>query len=74
MRSLLIDKNGLRVNLNEIRARAGSADIVADLSGDGQGVERARTILHLRTVPLFFGPAEEYADSEIGRTFMEGRD
>jgi zinc transport system ATP-binding protein len=37
-------------------------------------IERARTILHLRTVPLFFGPAEEYADSEIGRTFMEGRD
>ena len=37
-------------------------------------IERARTILHLRTVPLFFGPAEEYAGSEIGRTFMEGRD
>ncbi len=37
-------------------------------------IERARTILHLRTVPLFFGPAEEYATSEIGRTFMEGRD
>ena len=37
-------------------------------------IERARTILHLRTVPLFFGPAEAYADSEIGRTFMEGRD
>ena len=32
------------------------------------------SILHLRTVPLFFGPAEEYAGSEIGRTFMEGRD
>ena len=37
-------------------------------------IERARTILHLRTVPLFFGPSEEYAGSEIGRTFMEGRD
>ena len=37
-------------------------------------IERARTILHLRRVPLFFGPAEAYATSEIGRTFMEGRD
>ncbi len=37
-------------------------------------IERARTILHLRRVPLFFGPAESYAASEIGRSFMEGRD
>ena len=38
LRLLHIDKNALRLNLNEIRARAGGADIVADLSGDGQGV------------------------------------
>ena len=38
LRYLQIDKNALRLNLNEIRARAGSADIVADLSGDGQGI------------------------------------
>ena len=36
-------------------------------------IERARTILHLRTLPLFFGPAEEYRQSEIGRSFMAGR-
>ncbi len=35
-------------------------------------IERARSILHLRTVPLFWGPAEDYAMSEIGRSFMEG--
>ena len=36
-------------------------------------IERARTILHLRTVPLFFGPAGEYRQSEIGRSFMAGK-
>ena len=48
LRSLQIDKNGLRINLNEIRARAGSADIVADLSGDGQGVGLLRMARFLR--------------------------
>ena len=59
--------------------------IIQDLNDEGVAIvmvshdvdcaiERARTILHLRTVPLFYGPAEEYAGSEIGRTFMEGRD
>ena len=36
-------------------------------------IERAKTILHLRTVPLFWGKAEDYRLSEIGRSFMEGR-
>lgn len=36
-------------------------------------IERARRILHLRTVPLFLGNAEDYRLSDIGRSFMEGR-
>ncbi len=36
-------------------------------------IERAKTILHLKTVPLFWGKAEDYRRSEIGRSFMEGR-
>ncbi len=36
-------------------------------------IERAKTILHLRRVPLFWGPAGEYRQSEIGRSFMAGR-
>ncbi len=38
MKTLVADKNALRANLNEIRSRAGNADIVADLSADGQGL------------------------------------
>ena len=38
MKTLVVDKNALRQNLNEIRAKAGSAEIVADLSADGQGL------------------------------------
>ena len=38
MKTLVVDKNALRQNLNEIRSRAGSAEIVADLSADGQGL------------------------------------
>lgn len=38
MKTLIADVNALRLNLNEVRARAGSAEIVADLSGDGQGL------------------------------------
>ncbi len=38
MKVLVADKNALRLNLSEIRARAGNADIVADLSADGQGL------------------------------------
>lgn len=38
MKVLVAERNALRVNLGEIRARAGSAEIVADLSGDGQGL------------------------------------
>lgn len=34
-------------------------------------IEHAKTILHLRRVPLFWGKAEDYANSEIGRSFME---
>ena len=36
-------------------------------------IERAKTILHLKTVPLFWGKAEAYRTSEIGRSFMEGK-
>ncbi len=38
MRILVADKNALRLNLSEVRSRAGSAEIVADLSADGQGL------------------------------------
>ena len=38
MKTLVADKNALRQNLNEIRSRAGNAEIVADLSADGQGL------------------------------------
>lgn len=36
-------------------------------------MERARTILHLRRVPLFWGKSEDYQLSEIGRSFAESR-
>jgi zinc transport system ATP-binding protein len=36
-------------------------------------IERARKILHLKTVPLFFGDSGDYRQSEIGRSFMAGR-
>lgn len=36
-------------------------------------IERARKILHLRTVPLFWGNSEDYRLSDVGRSFMEGR-
>ncbi len=35
-------------------------------------IERARKILHLKTVPLFWGDSADYRLSEIGRSFMEG--
>ncbi len=59
--------------------------IIQDLNNEGVtvvmvshdvdcAIERARTILHLRTVPLFWGKAEDYRLSEIGRSFMgEGK-
>jgi zinc transport system ATP-binding protein len=58
--------------------------ILRELNGEGVSIvmvthdvdcaiERAKKILHLRTVPLFFGRAEDYRLSEIGRSFMEGR-
>ena len=67
MRSLLIDKNGLRVNLNEIRARAGSADIVADLSGDGQGVGLLRMARFLREEGLGSFAVSEPQDAAMLR-------
>ncbi len=36
-------------------------------------IERARTILHLRIKPLFYGPSGDYRRSDIGRSFMAGR-
>ena len=58
--------------------------IIQELNGEGVtiimvshdvdcAIERAKKILHLRTVPLFFGRSEDYRLSEIGRSFMEGR-
>ncbi|MBR4703620.1 MAG: alanine racemase [Oscillospiraceae bacterium] len=38
MKTLVADKNALRLNLSEVRSRAGNAEIVADLSADGQGL------------------------------------
>lgn len=38
MSRLLISRSALRKNLNEIRARTGNAELIADLSQDGQGV------------------------------------
>ena len=38
MKTLVAEKNALRLNLSEIRSRAGNAEIVADLSADGQGL------------------------------------
>ena len=57
--------------------------IIRDLNAEGVtiimvthdvdcAIERAKTILHLRTVPLFWGRAEDYRRSEIGRSFMAG--
>ena len=42
MRVLVAERNALRINLGEIRARAGGAEIIADLSGDGQGLGLTR--------------------------------
>ena len=38
MKVIVADKNALRMNLNAVREKAGSAEIVADLSADGQGL------------------------------------
>ena len=67
LRSLQIDKNGLRINLNEIRARAGSADIVADLSGDGQGVGLLRMARFLREEGLGSFAVSEPQDAAMLR-------
>ncbi len=63
MRSLQIDKNALRLNLNEIKARAGSADIVADLSGDGQGVGLLRMARFLQEEGLCSFSVSETQDA-----------
>ena len=67
MRSLLIDKNALRANLNEVRARAGSADIVADLSGDGQGVGLLRMARFLQEEGLGSFAVSETQDAALLR-------
>jgi len=36
------------------------------------GVDHATSILHLRNRQIFFGDADEYKDSEIGRYFLQG--
>ena len=67
LRSLQIDKNALRLNLNEIRARAGSADIVADLSGDGQGVGLLRMARFLQEEGLGSFAVSEVQDASLLR-------
>ena len=55
--------------------------IIQELNDEGVGIimvshdvdcaiERARKILHLRRVPLFWGNSEDYRLSEVGRSFM----
>lgn len=75
LRSLQIDKNALRVNLNEIRARAGSADIVADLSGDGQGIGLLRMARFLQEEGLgSFAVSESQDAAQLRRSgFSEER-
>ena len=63
LRYLHIDKNALRLNLNEIRARAGSADIVADLSGDGQGIGLLRMARFLQEEGLCSFAVSETQDA-----------
>ena len=63
LRYLHIDKNALRLNLNEVRARAGSADIVADLSGDGQGIGLLRMARFLQEEGLCSFAVSETADA-----------
>lgn len=67
LRSLQIDTNALRLNLNEIRARAGSADIVADLSGDGQGVGLLRMARFLQEEGLGTFAVSEVQDAALLR-------
>ena len=67
MRYLHIDKNALRLNLNEIKARAGSADIVADLSGDGQGVGLLRMARFLQEEGLCSFAVSETQDVVVLR-------
>lgn len=58
--------------------------IIQELNDEGVGIimvshdvdcaiERARKILHLRRVPLFWGNSEDYRLSEVGRSFMGER-
>ena len=67
LRYLHIDKNALRLNLNEVRARAGSADIVADLSGDGQGVGLLRMARFLQEEGLCSFAVSETQDAVARR-------
>ena len=67
MRILNIDTNALRLNLNEIRARAGSADIIADLSGDGQGVGLLRMARFLQEEGLGSFAVTETQDAVLLR-------
>ena len=58
--------------------------IIQELNDEGVGIimvshdvdcaiERARKILHLRRVPLFWGNSEDYRLSDVGRSFMGER-
>lgn len=75
MKSLVIDKGALRANLSEIKSRAGSAEIVADLSGDGQGVGLVRMARFLREEGLGFFAVSETRDAVLLRSngFAEER-
>lgn len=48
LKALIVEKSALRANLAEVRARAGSAELIANLSGDGQGIGLLRMAKLLR--------------------------
>lgn len=48
LKVLIVEKSALRANLAEVRARIGSAELIANLSGDGQGIGLLRMAKLLR--------------------------
>lgn len=63
MRSLRFDKAAMRANLNLIKLKAGSADIIADLSCDGQGAGLLQMAEFLRDEGLVFFAVSDPADA-----------
>lgn len=63
MRSLLFDKSAMRSNLNAIKVRTDSADIIADLSCDGQGAGLLEMAEFLRDEGLGYFAVSDPADA-----------